>query len=160
MEQDIIRISGSQLYDGDYPIDLAVLSMRDFHTIKRISGVTSGELDEAFGRGDTDLTIAFGVIALERRGIKVVESALWALMPGQIQLILATPDEGEQPGDAADPQPSPTQPPSGDGSNVAQLRSEPSSSGASAVPLATTPPPTGPPESDTGSPSVQGTSAG
>lgn len=66
-------------YDGEYEIDLANLSNRDFHDIKRIAGYTPPELEDALARGDTDLIVALSVIALRRskKFERIDEDLLW-----------------------------------------------------------------------------------
>lgn len=97
MNDDRIIIKGIPPYDGEYPITFDVLSMEELHTIKRISGVRAGEIREAIKAGDSDLVVAFAVIAMERAGKTVDEDVLWKSKGGAIDVAVAKrPKDGEQ----------------------------------------------------------------
>lgn len=82
--------------DGEYPIDLGNLTNRDFHDIKRIASVRSQELTEAFAKGDTDLFVAFAVIALRHAGKPSVDDALWDAEMGKIVFVAGDEEAVEQ----------------------------------------------------------------
>lgn len=84
---DKIKIAGIDAYDGEYDIDVSVLTNRDLHTIKRISGVRAGELQDAMEAADADLIVAFTVIALQRHGKPVIEDILWDAPAGKITYV-------------------------------------------------------------------------
>lgn len=82
-----IKIEGVPPYDGEY--DLAMdFTNREFHTIKQISGIRAGELEEAMQKRDTDLIVALAVNALRRAGRNVSIEALWDAPTGKIVLDL------------------------------------------------------------------------
>jgi hypothetical protein len=62
------KIEGVPVLNGEYPIDETTLTNRDFHTIKKVSGLRAAELEEAFAAGDVDLVVALAVCALYRAG--------------------------------------------------------------------------------------------
>ena len=80
-----IVVEGVPPYDGEYEIDLAFTN-REFHTIKQISGLRAGELEEAVQKGDLDLVVALAVNALRRAGHTVNIDALWDAEAGKITL--------------------------------------------------------------------------
>lgn len=96
-----LTINGIAGLDGDYEFDDSRFTMRDFHTIKRISGVRAGELTDAYLSGDTDLRLAIAVIALERNGRTGVEQDLWNAELGAIKLELGDGDDDSPPADRA-----------------------------------------------------------
>jgi hypothetical protein len=65
---DKFVITGVAGFDGEYPVDIGSFTMRELQIIKRMSGVRAGELEEAFGAGDSDLILAVAVIAVRRNG--------------------------------------------------------------------------------------------
>ena len=80
-------IEGLPPYDGTYEIEFDTFTNRELHTIKTLAGVRAGELEEAADAGDTDLVVAFAVIALQRAGLKVDPEAIWNADVGQITLV-------------------------------------------------------------------------
>lgn len=82
-------------YGGTYEFDANYLTNRDFSTIKKISGLRAAELDEALRAADTDLVLAFAVIALNRHGKRPDMEVLWEAEAGAIKLVLV-PDEEEE----------------------------------------------------------------
>lgn len=127
---DKIVIDGIFGYDGEYDIDFGTLTMREHHTIKRLSGLRALEISEAWLAGDLDLVLALAVIALERAGRRVNETVLWDAETGKIRLVFtedpqAGPD-GDEEGDEERP-PEGEAPPaasSGDASRPTLVRSE------------------------------------
>lgn len=81
-----ILIEGAPPYDGEYELDLNFTN-RDLHTVKQISGVRAGELDEAIRVGDLDVVVALAVNALRRAGHQVNIDILWDAEAGKITLI-------------------------------------------------------------------------
>lgn len=142
---DKMRITGIPPYDGEYDFDGSYFTNRELHTIKRISGVRGGEIDQALDAGDSDVIVAMAVITLERAGKNPDENTIWDAKAGGISLILA------EDGDALPPDSSgtPTEPSadSGDGSAL------------STGPSPSVPSPTGTPPLDTGFASLLETSA-
>ena len=103
---DKIVISGIVGLDGEYPIDAGYFTNRELHTIKRLSGVRVGELDDALEAGDSDLIVAIAAIALQRNGARFLEDMLWDAQIGAIQFV-ASPVEVEESPPAQGPPASP-----------------------------------------------------
>lgn len=148
------HIEGLAPYDGDWPADLTRFTNREFHTIKEMSGVRAGELDEAFKKGDNDVLVAFTVIMLERAGKQVNRDVIWDAPAGTVTLVPDAEDVEESP---------PAQPPPEPGGKADGAEKN----GSSGVPSriagedlqASLQSSTGSPDSDTTSPSVPATSA-
>jgi hypothetical protein len=131
-----ITITGVPPYDGTYPFDYDRLTNRDNHDIKRISGNLPLEIDKAAERGDTDLLVAFAVIALRKNGhVRINEDAIW-----DAELAAITLDLDDDEADAVPP-PSETETPTKPSGSA--------SSSVSALRPANPPPSTGTPSSDT-----------
>ena len=81
------KIEGIPGLDGDYPFEFRFTN-RDFRTIKRLAGVRSNEVMEAFRAGDNDLVVAFCVIALERSGKPFHEDQIWDADVGAVDFVL------------------------------------------------------------------------
>lgn len=96
-----LKIDGLPGLDGEYEFDDSRFTMRDFHTIKRLSGIRAGELMDAYLAGDTDLRLALAVIALERNGRVGLEDQLWNAELGAIRLELGDGDDEVPPADRA-----------------------------------------------------------
>lgn len=88
-------------YDGSYEL-ASGFTMGELHTIKKITGLRGGELDDALTAGDTDLVVAFAVIALERAGVTVDAKELWDCEAGTIRLEPDEEDEDPNPPVAAE----------------------------------------------------------
>lgn len=82
---DKLIVSGLGVLDGEYAFDLIELlapgtpeslTYRELHQIKAWSGVRAGELDEAFGAGDSDLNLAIAAIVMMRAGKRVDHDVL------------------------------------------------------------------------------------
>jgi hypothetical protein len=94
MAETTLKIDGVHpTIDGEYPLSLSDLTNRDFNDIKRIAKVRAQELKEAFEQGDTDLFVAFAVIALRHAGKPVVEDSLWDAPFGKITLNVGDEEE-------------------------------------------------------------------
>lgn len=65
---DKFVVTGIPGFDGDWPIDIGSFSMMELHIIKDVAGVRAGELEEAFGAGDTDVILAVAACAVRRNG--------------------------------------------------------------------------------------------
>lgn len=114
-----IHITGiAPVIDGIYPLDLDTLTNRDFHTIKRLSGVRARELDEAFRAGDLDVYLALALIGLGRAGKQVPEDALLDAEVGKIVLEFPEADDADPPTPAARGKRSSASAASGDDSNA------------------------------------------
>lgn len=91
--------------DGEYPCDIVgmltvghpeMLTYREGHRLKQMTGIRSGEIDEALAKGDTDLIIGLAAIVLARDGKTVSDDLLWdAPMEAGVTLILGDRDEDE-----------------------------------------------------------------
>lgn len=85
MADSVLKIEGIHpTVDGDYPFSISEFTNRDFSDIKRIAHVRAQELKEAFEKGDTDLFVAFAVIALRHAGKAVMEDMLWDAPIGKL----------------------------------------------------------------------------
>lgn len=96
------HIEGLPPFDGDYPCDLTYFTNKELHTIKTLSGVRAGEMEEALAAEDNDLIVAFCVIALERAGKTMTRDAtdvIWNAPIGKITFV-AEEDEESPPGEA------------------------------------------------------------
>lgn len=103
-----ITIDNLQPYDGQYDVP-PELTLRELHTIKRISGLRPNEFGEAFDKGDTDIVLALALIGLERAGHIVNEDMLWDSQTGRIRIDFSVDDDAGPPpktGDAAGEKPS------------------------------------------------------
>jgi hypothetical protein len=85
-----LKIEGVPPYDGDYNLDIAAFTGTELHTIKEISGVRAGELQEGLQAGDYDLVVAFTVIVLQRAGRDVDPAEIMAATVGAITVDLQT----------------------------------------------------------------------
>lgn len=87
MADSLLRIEGIHpTIDGEYPLVLTGFTNRDWNDIKRIAKVRPRELKEAFEQADTDLFVAFAVIALRHAGKPVAEDMLWDAPLGKLSL--------------------------------------------------------------------------
>lgn len=94
MAESIIKIEGIHpTIDGEYPCAIGDFTNRDFRDIKRLAGVRVQELMEAFEKGDTDLFVAFAVIALRHAGKAVAEDMLWDAPFGKLSLVTGVEEE-------------------------------------------------------------------
>lgn len=115
-----ITIEGVPPYNGDHEIDLNYMTNRELHTVKKISGILPGDIEEAGRKGDTDLIVAIAVIALRRKGLVVDEDTLWDAQVGKILFV----------NDEADALP-PPQPTSGTGEKPTEPNASSGASGKS-----------------------------
>lgn len=125
-------VKGIPAFNGEYPIDVGTFTMRELQIIKRMSGVRAGELEEAFGAGDSDLILAVAVVAVRqsKKDWQAFEALAWESDVGAISFV---GDEEEDEGTAGDAVPLvPPTPPADSESSVEQ------------------PPSSGPPSSDDG----------
>lgn len=125
---DKFVVKGIPGFDGDYPIDIGSFTMRELQIIKRMSGVRAGELEEAFGAGDSSLILAVCVIAVRRNGKawEAFEQIAWESDTAAIEFVVAE-EEDEATADAV-PLTQPKPPGSSDGSGETQQLSGPVSS--------------------------------
>lgn len=94
MADSTLRIEGIHpTVDGDYPISISEFTNRDWNDLKRIAKVRVLELKEAFEKGDTDLFVAFAVVALRHAGKVVVEDMLWDAKSGKLSLVVGDEEE-------------------------------------------------------------------
>ena len=82
-------------YDGSYELGEG-FTMGELHTIKRVAGVRGAELEDAFASGDTDLIVAFYIIALQRAGATPDEKTLWDSQAGNITLDFGGDEEEDE----------------------------------------------------------------
>jgi hypothetical protein len=150
MADTVIRIEGIHpTVDGDYPFSLGEFSNRDSHDIKRIANVRVSEMMEAFEKTDTDLFLAFAVIALRHAGKPVIEDMLWDAPVGKITLVAGDEEEVDDlPPVLAPPSESPNEHGGDEKTNVASDSSGVSSSNGSGH-QENDQSPTGPPSSGT-----------
>jgi hypothetical protein len=87
-----LKIEGVPPYDGEYDLDIAAFTGTELHTIKQISGVRAGELQDGLQAGDYDLVVAFTVIVLQRAGQDVDPAAIMNATVGSITVDLQTED--------------------------------------------------------------------
>lgn len=130
VDTDRIVISGIKGMDGEYELDVSTFTMQELRTIKRLSGVRAGELQDAFAAGDSDLVVAFAVIALNRAGRPVHEDSLWNAQGGSIMFEAADREDEE-----ADVLPPASGPEDSASADVSLPPSGPSSSDASDRPV-------------------------
>jgi len=83
-------------YNGTYDLDIGTFTGRELHTIKQISGVRAGELQDAFAAGDYDLVVALTVIVLQRAGQKVDADEIMDADVGSITIKLEEVAEDEE----------------------------------------------------------------
>lgn len=89
---DRIVIEGIPPYDGDWEFDASYFTMREFHTIKKVTGLRGGELSDAIESGDMDVVVGLAVVALQRNNIDVNPERIWDAKGGSISFIA---DEGD-----------------------------------------------------------------
>ena len=92
MSETTVVIEGIDGLNGEYPIDLGYFTSRELHTIKKLTGLRVGELDDAMAAGDSDVLVAFGVLALQRNDKRVDEDALWDAPAGSITIVIPEDD--------------------------------------------------------------------
>lgn len=63
--------------DGSYDLELGTWDFDEFRIIKKEAGVRAGEIEEAMRAGDSNLIVAYAIIALKRAGRDVVPERLW-----------------------------------------------------------------------------------
>lgn len=100
------EIKGVPGFDGVYPLDTKEepLTLRELHLIKKVSGVRSGELEEAGDAGDSDLMVALAVVAMRRAGKVRKEHALQVsdlLMETALGVIRYREDDARPPDEKA-----------------------------------------------------------
>jgi hypothetical protein len=78
--------------DGEYDFDAGTLTYRDFRTIKRISGIRRGEIEDALIADDTDAVLALAIVTLQHHGKVVDEEMLLDNTLGTVQLVLEAPE--------------------------------------------------------------------
>jgi hypothetical protein len=137
-----LTLNGVPPYDGTYTLNLERMTNREIHTIKRISGYTPIEYNDAGKRGDTDFWVGVAIVGLHRAGHAVVnEDAIWDADAGAIAVTFD--DEQEQ-----------NENPPHQATAAAESDSQPSSGPPSSTDSATHPESnpisTGTPDSDTG----------
>jgi hypothetical protein len=128
-----IKIEGVPPYDGEYELDMNFTN-RDLHTIKQISGVRAGDLNDALEHKDLDLVVALAVNALRRAGKPIDMDVLWDSEAGKI-LLVADDDADPPPQPNGQPNGKPNEPPGSSGNTGpvtgdASPESDPSSTGS------------------------------
>lgn len=66
--------------------------LEEYHEIKRLTGLRSNEIADAFSAGDLDLNLAWAWLALRRAGKAVNIRILWKAKAGQILLRFPDPE--------------------------------------------------------------------
>ena len=134
--------------DGEYELDVSGFTNFELHTIKKATGLTAGDLGEAYERLDNDVIVAMALVVLLREG-KIVSrqpwnsqelDALWKAPVGSIHLL----SEDEEEVDASPPELAPTEPDEPE-SESAKNGSSGESSSTPLVHLESVPSPTGDP---------------
>lgn len=92
-----VVIKGVPGVDGSYELELGRFTLGELRIIKKEAGVRAGEIEDAMRAGDTDLLVAFALIALKRAGRDVASERLWEADSGGIELDLSDEAEGEEP---------------------------------------------------------------
>jgi hypothetical protein len=87
-----LKIEGLPQRDGEYDLDISRFTGSELHTVKEISGVRAGELQEALAAGDYDLVVAMTVIVLRRAG-QTVDPA--EIMEAEVGAITVDFDDAE-----------------------------------------------------------------
>lgn len=65
-------------YDGEYEFPLADLNGGEYHFIRQVCGLRSGEIEDGLKAGDVGLFIAITAVALRRKGFANVNmQQLW-----------------------------------------------------------------------------------
>lgn len=102
-----VVISGILGIEGSWDLDVGnqPLTNGELHTIKKISGIRAGEIEEAFSAGDNDLMVSLASIALTRAGKPVPIHVLWDAPAGSS--IVFTDDDPEPAGEGAADEPVP-----------------------------------------------------
>ena len=148
---DVIITNLDRSIDGEWTLELP-LDFEEYHEIKRLTGLRSNELQEAFAAGDLDLNLAWAWLALRRAGRQVNVDILWKAKAGQILLRFPEPEPEKKevvPPGVDPPQSLPDEP----GGNGASSESE-TTSGATSPTTSEDQPEidpsrTGPPNSET-----------
>jgi hypothetical protein len=89
---DTIRIEGVPQYDGEYPIDVSTLTMRELHQMKQLTGLRLFEFDSALAAGDLDVIVGLAVVSLQRAGKTVDADLIWDAELGAVSLIVGDDD--------------------------------------------------------------------
>lgn len=143
---DKVLIDGIARYDGEYDVDFSQeFTNGELHSIKKHTGITAGQISEAFKTKDNDLLVALAIVALERNGLAPVDvDALWEGPVGAI--VLQIEDRPKE-----EPDPTKPQPPADTGNEPKPETDERSGSSSSTTGdrRENDPSPTGPPLSDT-----------
>lgn len=86
----ILRVDGA-----DYPFpDLDSLTFREADLVKRLTGLTMGDMDDAFKRRDVAAVLALAVVSMSRQGAIVDEDAMLDMPIAKIEAV-TVPDEAE-----------------------------------------------------------------
>lgn len=105
-----VTFKGLGRWDGEYDLDVSRFTNRELHTVKQISGVRAGELQDALTAGDNDVLVAMAVIAAHRAGQPIPVEVIWEADAGKIAFDFtedleaadAGPPEVKPPASAAD----------------------------------------------------------
>lgn len=102
--------AGCDPYTGNYSIDLAQpFTTGELNIIKTISGVRAMEIPDALRAGDSDLIVAFAVVALARAGkvnrrqAPMAAEVLWEAPAGSLRFEPDASDGDASPPDEAQP---------------------------------------------------------
>lgn len=75
-----VTLNGLGHLDGSYELGLE-FSFRDYHEIKKITGIRAAEVFESLEAGDMDIFVALASIALRRAGVRHDPDVLFDAMP-------------------------------------------------------------------------------
>lgn len=81
-----VTIDGIDAYDGEYELDIEQLTNGDLHTIKQLTGLRGGEIDDAIDAMDNDVVVGLAAVAIKRSGKPLVPQLLWDAKVGAIQI--------------------------------------------------------------------------
>lgn len=88
---------------------IETLTFRDYGLIKKWTGLRAGELEEAFGAGDSDPVMALMVIGMRRAGHTIEPDFLLDMDPGLLEVQVDAPEVPADPpaegGETAQPTP-------------------------------------------------------
>lgn len=107
-----IIIKGIGGIDGEYDLDIAAmldfghpetLTQREAHKIKKATGLRLGELEDAVDSGDSDMVIAFAIVALDRAKKRYDIESLWDAPLGAVVLEADEQQPASDEADDADP---------------------------------------------------------
>lgn len=100
-----LKVSGIPGLDGEYACDLSSFTNREWHEIKKQTGLAGQDFFDAVNKGDNDVMVGLAITVLGRHGKKDVADEVWDADVGKLTFDFT--DEEEQAGeeDAGPPEP-------------------------------------------------------